>query len=134
MSTIKMNYHHISQITVYFKSFETIPDLTFSQKRKLIRFNETIEREFNFFMNEVKKLMDIYCEKDEKGNFIPTADGKGQKIKEGQTDALNDALMEIYNTEIEIEWLPFKISEKYFENLKCDVATIKFIEENFLEE
>ncbi len=132
METITITYNQIFQITPYFKSLEKATELTFSQRRKLIHLNEILAKEFNFLTEEMNKIADEFCEKDEEGNFVYTDDGSGQKIKEGEIDNCNKALSEVYNTQTEIQIQPFKLPEKFFENLRCDTVTTKLIEEYFL--
>lgn len=133
METLKINYNQVSQIATYFRSIENANDLTFSQRRRLMRLNDELEKEFNYFTHEIQKLADLHCEKDDNGEFVKT-EGGGQKIKDDSIDIVSKALNEIYGTETEIHYQPFKLNEKYFENLKCDTQTIKLIEDAFLEE
>lgn len=133
METLKINYNSLTQIFHYFKSIEFAEDLTFSQKRRLMRLNEELTKEFKFFSDELAKIADEHCEKDEEGNFIQVESG-GQKIKEEDMEIVSTKLEDLYSTEVELHYQPFKLNEKYFDNLKCDAQTIKLIEENFLEE
>lgn len=133
MNILKTNYGIIAQITNYFKSLEKIQDLTFSQRRRLVRLNEEFAKEFKYFNNELEQIAQEHCEKDDQGNFIKM-EGGGQKIKDDDIEIVNKKLDELYKTEVEIQYQPFKLTEKYFDNLKCDADVIRFIEENFLEE
>lgn len=132
METLTMNYSQIAQMFNYFKSMENIPDLTFSNRRKLIRFNELLEKESNLMNKEIQKIIDNYSEKDEDGN--PIQEGNGVKLQKDKVEEANRDANEIYNTTIEITFQPFKIKEQYFENFKCTTDVLKLIEEYFLEE
>ena len=133
MESLNISYGTLSQIAQYFKSLESVGDLPFSTRRRLIRLNEELTKDLKIFQSEINNIAEEHSEKDESGNFI-LLEGGGQKIKEGDLDIVNKKLMELSSTEAEISYQPFKIPEKYFEGLKCDAQTVKFIEDNFLEE
>lgn len=105
--------------------------LKFSIKRKVMRFNELVIKEYQFFEKEIQNLAEQYCEKDEEGNFI-TVEGGGQKIYPDKIDEANKALEDIYTTEIDLEFEPFKLEESYFEDFIGSAATVRLIEDNFL--
>lgn len=132
MAILKLNYNNISQMRNYFKSLEDISQLTFLQRRGLSRLNENIEKEFSAFLTEVQIIAEKYCEKDSDGNFITLENG-AQKIKSEFIEEANNSINEIYITEIEIDYLPFKMPDFYFEQFQCDKSTFKLIEENFIE-
>lgn len=132
MKAMKLNYNIINQIKEYFKFLESAPNLTFGKRRVLSRINEELEKEFKAFIDEVNKIADEYCEKDENGDFIRFEDGS-QKIKEEFIKNATDRLNEVYKTEVEIEAGLFKIDATYFDQLKCDKETFEFIENNFIE-
>lgn len=133
MDTITFTYNQIFQIAGYFKSLEEAPDLTFSQRRRLVHLNEQLMKEHTFLSQELRKIADEYCEKDEEGNFVISEDGSGQKIREGQIENCNTALTQIYSETIDLTVMPFKLPEEYFEQLRCDTSTLKLIEEHFLQ-
>ena len=133
MESLNISYGILSQITPYFQSLEDVGDLPFSTRRRLIRLNEELAKDLKILQSEINNIIEEHCEKDENGDFI-VLEGGGQKIKETDVEIANKKLAELWSTEAEISYQPFKIPEKYFEELRCDAQTIKFIEDNFLEE
>lgn len=131
MAILKLTYSNISQIRSYFLSMENIPNLTFGQRRGLARFNESIGKEFEAFIEEIKKIAEEYCEKDENGDLITMENG-AQKIKDDFIETVDRLLIDLYKTETEIDYMPFKLPEESFDYLQCDKETFKLIEENFI--
>lgn len=131
MATLKLTYNSINQIIMYFKSLENAPSLTFGQRRGLARLNEALEKEFKAFSSEITGLADKFCEKDDNGNIVIMENG-GQKIKDGMVEAANQALIEIHSTETEIEYMPFKLPDYFFDQLQCSKETFELIENNFI--
>ena len=128
---MKINYHLMTQIIPFFSELAQNAPIKFSTKRKLMRFNEKLISEYQLFQEEIQKLAGLYCEKDENGEFILTENG-GQKIKPDKIDEANKALEDIYTTEIDLEFEPFKLEESYFEDFIGSAATVRLIEDNFL--
>lgn len=133
MKTLTMKFSQLIQIVNYFKEMENNSKLNFSKRRKLIHLNEELDKEFGLFKQEMNKIMDEFCEKDEEGNFI-TMDNGSNKIIPEKINECNDVLLELYNTEFEINYEPMILDEELFDNLSCDASTIKLIENSFLTE
>jgi hypothetical protein len=130
---LTITFNSLAQIANYFKSLENAPDITFSQRRRLMRLNEELDKEKKTLDAQIKILADKYCEYDSDGKPIVLENG-GQKIKEELISDCEQELTEIYFSEIQIDWQPFKLEEKYLDQLKCDSITTKFIEQTFLQE
>ena len=130
MANLKINYDQIAQVTNYFVSLESIQQLTFLQRRRLKLLNEKLRKELDFLQEEVGKIAEEFCEKDEEGNFV--LENGERKIKKDLISECSTRLNEVYLTETEIEYLDFKLPENYFDDLSCSEATCKLIEENFI--
>lgn len=131
MKYLKLNYNQLSQIIVYFKSLELNPDIKFSIKRKLVHLNESFAKEYQVMIDEMNKIIKQYCKKDEDEKYL-FLEGNFQ-VENEQLDPFTKHIQEIYYTEFELQYEEFKMSEKFFEDLKCDGSTILLIEEYFLE-
>lgn len=132
MASLKLNYNNIVQMRMYFKSLEEVPGFTFGQRRGLARLNESLNREAAAFSEEMQKIAEKYCEKDEEDNIIVQENG-GLKIKNDQIKQAEEEIQKVYETEVEIDYMPFELPAEYFDQLKCDKTTFKLIEENFAE-
>lgn len=128
---MKINYNLILELVTFFSGLLENTPIKFGTKRKIMRFQEALVKEYQLFEKEIQNLAEQYCEKDEEGNFI-TVEGGGQKIKPDKIEEANKALEDIHTTEIEITFEPFKLEEKYFEDFIGSTAAVRLIEENFL--
>jgi len=133
MVSLKLTYTQISQLAQHFKGLESSKELNFSKRRKLIVLNEHLLKEAQALQEELNQLANEYCEKDEDGKLVVLENG-GNRIKTEFMEILNTKLTELYNTETEIHYLPFKLDEKFFDGINCSNDTVKIIEQNFLEE
>ena len=132
MEVLKLTYYNISQLTPFFKSIEQIQTLMFGQRRALSKLNEGFEKELNALTEEIKKLIERHSEKNEDGKSIVLENG-AIKIKEENINQANKELEEIYLTQTEISYIPFKLKEEIFEKFECDKTTFELIEKNFIE-
>lgn len=128
---MKINYSLILELIPFFSGLLENTPIKFGAKRKIMRFQEALVKEYQFFEKEIQSLAEQYCEKDEEGNFI-TVEGGGQKIHPDKISEANKSLEDIHTTEIEMTFEPFKLEEKYFEDFIGSAAAVRLIEENFL--
>lgn len=88
----------------YFKA-KLSPKLSY----KLMKFINQIETEERFFNEKLKEIINLYGEKDDKGNLIPL-DG-GIKIKDDEREECNNALEELDSVEVEMPTVDFTLEE-----------------------
>lgn len=66
--------------------------------------------EEEFYYSRLRSLLDEYAEKSEDGNYIPTEDGEGVKIKLDLLEKFQTAYAELENTEVEAPNIKFALS------------------------
>ena len=66
--------------------------------------------EEEFYFSRLRALLDEYAEKTEDGNYIPTEDGQGVKIKLDLLEKFQSAYEELENTEVEAPDIKFALS------------------------
>lgn len=76
---MNLKYHEIKG---FLEIYEKIKDsrLPFRIAYKLAKINSLLTPEYNFFQEELIKLINEYGQRDEEGNLVPTEDGIGVKI------------------------------------------------------
>lgn len=86
---------------------------------------------YQFFQQELKKIIEEYAEKDEQGEFIPTSDRKGYKIKKGYELEVAEKIEELENLDIKLtDFEKFTLDELDMLQLNLQEmnALYKFIE------
>ena len=78
---------------------------------KISRLSKAIEDEVTFYQTKFREILSVYCQVDENGNYVPTADGQGFKIIEGKEAECNQAMIDLHQLEIELPDITFAIDE-----------------------
>ena len=86
-------------------------DLPIKTVYKLAKFFEVINKESEFYKEELLKILNIYAARDEEGKVVLTEDGQNIKIKEDCIQECNKKLQELANLEVEKPQISFKLSE-----------------------
>ena len=92
---------------------------------KLSRLATAVEQEINFYRTKLREILAEYCQKDEEGNYIPTADGQGFRIIEGKEAECRKAMEELDTLEVELPDIMFDIEE--FEGLELKISELNGI-------
>lgn len=106
----------INEIITFPSFYEKIQDkqLPFKLVYQLSKLNKSINSEIEFYREQLRKIIDKYCEKDSQGNPI-TVDNGGVKVKAGEEAACQAAIRELESVEITIDYTPFSLED--FEGL-----------------
>lgn len=88
----------------------------------LTLLNEKNKINYNFWQEEFNKILNLYCEKNENGTIKMSDDQSSFIIIKDKIEECQKAIMELNNTEVEIEKI--KIKTKDFE--KLNEANLKF--------
>ena len=88
----------------------------------LTLLNEKNKTNYNFWQEEFNKILNLYCEKNEDGTIKMSDDQSSFIIIKDKIEKCQKAIMELNNTEVEIEKI--KIKAKDFE--KLNEANLKF--------
>lgn len=95
---------------------------------RISRTMDNLGKEFRLFNGLRQKLYDEYCEKDEKGRFVPTGDGRGLKIKAELRDEFWKVFGELLLQEAEVEVWMLSLEElEKAEISPLDVSTLTFM-------
>ena len=88
----------------------------------LTLLNEKNITNYNFWQEEFNKILNLYCEKNEDGTIKMSNDQSSFIIIKDKIEECQKAIMELNNTEVEIEKV--KIKTKDFE--KLNESNLKF--------
>lgn len=88
----------------------------------LTLLNEKNKTNYSFWQEEFNKILNLYCEKNEDGTIKMSDDQSSFIIIKDKIEECQKAIMELNNTEVEIEKI--KIKTKDFE--KLNEANLKF--------
>lgn len=88
----------------------------------LTLLNEKNKTNYNFWQEEFNKILNLYCEKNEDGTIKMSDDQSSFIIIKDKIEECQKAIMELNNTEVEIEKI--KIMTKDFE--KLNEVNLKF--------
>lgn len=88
----------------------------------LTLLNEKNKTNYNFWQEEFNKILNLYCEKNEDGTIKMSDDQSSFIIIKDKIEECQKAIMELNNTEVEIEKI--KIKNKDFE--KLNETNLKF--------
>ena len=88
----------------------------------LTLLNEKNKTNYNFLQEEFNKILNLYCEKNEDGTIKMSNDQSSFIIIKDKIEECQKAIMELNNTEVEIEKV--KIKTKDFE--KLNESNLKF--------
>lgn len=104
--------------------------LSIKTSYKIFKFIKQIENEEIFYNTKFKELLNMFGEKDDKGNFI--TDDKGNiKLLEKNVIACRQAINDLDNLEVEIPNVSFTLEE--LEPLQLSVNQIILLQ-NFIQE
>lgn len=88
----------------------------------LTLLNEKNKTNYSFWQEEFNKILNLYCEKNEDGTIKMSDDQSSFIIIKDKIEECQKAIMELNNTEVEIEKI--KIKTKDFE--KLNEVNLKF--------
>ena len=78
---------------------------------KINRIKKDIEKDYAFYQEKFKEILEEYAERDDAGNIQFSEDGEQIMIKEGMIGDCSDRLEELNSIEIEIDNYDFNIEE-----------------------
>jgi hypothetical protein len=96
---------------------------------KFSKILSSIEKDYEFYISEMRKIIMKYSEKDEQGN--PIQDNENIKIQKDYASIANESVQELYNMEFNLPDIKFSLSE--LEDLSIKPSSLQvllpFIEE-----
>lgn len=78
---------------------------------KLTKLFNVVKSEAEFYTTNLDKIISEFGQKDENGNFILTEDQKGVRIDQDKIPEVESRLQELWNIEVELPSITFKLSE-----------------------
>lgn len=105
---LKMN-----QILDFPKFFEIVKSqkISFKTSYRLAMLAHEIEKHYNFYTEEFRKLIFECGEKDSEGNLIPTENGDGVKLQQDKTEECYTKLNELRELEVELPDCYFSLDD-----------------------
>ena len=86
-------------------------DLPIKLVYKLTKFFEVVNKEAEFYREELAKILNEYAERDEDGKVATTDDGLSIKIKKDRLTVCEEKLQELANLEVEAPDIKFSMDE-----------------------
>ena len=86
-------------------------DLPIKLVYKLTKFFEVVNKEAEFYREELAKILNEYAERDEDGKVATTDDGLSIKIKKDCLTVCEEKLQELANLEVEVPDIKFSMDE-----------------------
>lgn len=86
-------------------------DLPIKLVYKLTKFFEVVNKEAEFYREELAKILNEYAERDEDGKVATTDDGLSIKIKKDCLTVCEEKLQELANLEVEAPDIKFSMDE-----------------------
>lgn len=86
-------------------------DLPIKLVYKLTKFFEVVNKEAEFYREELAKILNEYAERDEEGKIATTDDGLSVKIKKGCLAVCEEKLQELADLEVEAPDIKFTMDE-----------------------
>ena len=78
---------------------------------KLSKFFSAIDPEAEFYQTRLNEIIELYAERDENGNPVPTDNGTGVKIQQGKLGECQKELDELLALEVEFSDIKFTLEE-----------------------
>lgn len=85
--------------------------LSFKVLYKLSNLAKAIDEKTLFYREKLQEVLKEYAELDEAGNFIPTENGNGIKIKIGTENDCMTKINELQSLEVELPDIKFDIED-----------------------
>ena len=108
-----------------FQSLTTSIKLPIKTAYKISRLSNAIDQEIAFYQTKFREIVEEHCQKDESGNYVPTADGRGFQIIPGKEAECNQAMIDLHSLEIELPDITFSIDE--FDGMELTVNDLSGI-------
>ena len=108
---MKVNFSKISQVKA---SCEKLKDIKMSIKTayKLSKLSNLLDNEIAFYQEQYKKIIDLYAEKDENGNYkFIDENQQNIKIQSDKVKEASSAFEELQNLEVELPDIYFTLDE-----------------------
>ena len=99
---MKVNFSKISQVKT---SCEKLKDIKMSIKTayKLSKLSNLLDNEIAFYQEQYKKIIDLYAERDENGNYkFIDENQQNIKIQSDKVKEASSAFEELQNLEVEL--------------------------------
>lgn len=108
-----------------FQSLTTSIKLPIKTVYKISRLSKAIDQEIAFYQAKFREIAEEYCQKDENGNYVFTADGQSLQIISGKEEECNQAMIDLYSLEVELPDITFVIDE--FDGMELTVNDLNGI-------
>lgn len=94
-----------------YDKFSSRTDLPIKTTYKVLKFFEVVEKEANFYRDEIIKILNQYAERDDEGKIIATDGGQNIKIKEDCIAECEQKMQELANLEVDKPSVTFTLDE-----------------------
>ena len=85
---------------------------------KLNKIRKAVEKESEFYSDELQKIIEKYSKRDENGDYVFNEDGSQIMIDDDKIDECNEALSNLQELEIEVDNCNLTI-EDLGEDIEC---------------
>jgi hypothetical protein len=106
MATMQIKMYQILDFPNFYALVKN-QKITFKTSYRLAMLAAEVEKQYNFYTEQFRVLLDQYGQKDAEGNFIPTDDGQGVKL-------VQETMEECYTKVNELRDLDITLPDCYF--------------------
>lgn len=85
---------------------------------KLNKIRKELDKEEDFYSEELQKIIDKYAKRDENGEYVFNEDGSQIMIEEDKIEDCNNDLVNLQNLEVEVNNFNLSIDD-LGENVEC---------------
>lgn len=121
---MKIQLYQILEFSDFFTKVKTAK-LSFKTSYRLATLATEIQKNIEFFQNQLNALVQEYSKKDESGYPIPTPDGSGVLLTEETMEEAQSRFSELHSLEVDLPDITFTIEE--FETLELTPEEIQAI-------
>lgn len=94
-----------------YDKFSSRTDLSVKTVYKVVKFFEVVEKEANFYREEIIKILNQYAERDDEGKIVVTENGQNVKIKEDCIAECEEKMRELAELDVEKPKVVFTLEE-----------------------
>jgi hypothetical protein len=122
------------QLYGFFKNAVEASDLSFGEKRKMMKLVRLMQDDVDLVDKEREKLIREYAKYDDNGQMITNESGIELAIGtvEEFRKKMNELMM--YEADLDLGEAKYKFNEKVFDGIMCTVEAVEIIDKNFLED
>ena len=131
---MKIRNQELVQIHGFFKNAIETAEISFGEKRKMLKLVRLMQDDVDLVDKEREKLIKAYAKYDEYGQMVTNE--SGIELVNDTAEEFHKKFVELmmYEADLDMGEATYKFNEKVFDGIRCTVEAVEIIGENFLED